>query len=73
PSAPADPGPVPGPEDPADTPAPPEPEPEPEPSEPAPPAPSASPAAQLRTDAVGWPDGVAAVRTPEASPQVGPV
>ncbi|MGZ2360055.1 hypothetical protein LRE75_25780 [Streptomyces sp. 372A] len=73
PSAPADPGPVPGPEDPADTPAPPEPEPEPDPSEPAPPAPSASPAAQFRTDAMGWRDGVAALRTPEASPQVGPV
>ncbi|MEU2024339.1 hypothetical protein ABZ565_19610 [Streptomyces sp. NPDC016469] len=73
-SVPADPDPVPGPQDPADTPAPPDPqEPGPEPSESAPPVPSASPAAQFRTDAMGWRDGVPALRTPEASPQVGPV
>ncbi|MEV0785941.1 hypothetical protein AB0I52_23885 [Streptomyces sp. NPDC050423] len=47
------------------------PEPEPEPSEP-PEVPSASPAAQLRTDAMGAPDNVDEMRTPEASPQVGP-
>lgn len=47
------------------------PEPEPEPSEP-PEVPSASPAAQLRTDAMGALDNVDEMRTPEASPQVGP-
>ncbi|MGW2472463.1 hypothetical protein [Streptomyces sp. NPDC001665] len=71
PSVPADPDPVPGPQDPTDTPAPPDPQ-EPEPSEPAPPVPSASPAAQSRTDALGWQDEVAELRTPKASPQVGP-
>ncbi|MEU8697977.1 hypothetical protein AB0C61_09915 [Streptomyces sp. NPDC048680] len=47
------------------------PEPEPQPSEP-PEVPSASPAAQLRTDAMGALDNVDEMRTPEASPQVGP-
>lgn len=51
-------------------PAPPE-EPEPEPSEP-PGVPSASPAAQLRNEAMGAPGQVEEMRTPEASPQVGP-
>lgn len=51
-------------------PAPPE-EPEPEPSEP-PEVPSASPAAQLRNEAMGAPGHAEDVRTPEASPQVGP-
>lgn len=37
-----------------------------------PPVPSASPAAQLRQGATGAPDAVYAMRTPEASPQVGP-
>ncbi|MFF3174377.1 hypothetical protein ACFVQ0_17350 [Streptomyces sp. NPDC057900] len=53
-----------------DPPAPPE-EPEPEPSEP-PQVPSASPAAQLRNEAMGAPGQVEELRTPEASPQVGP-
>lgn len=56
---------------PADSQTPEPPEPDPEPSEP-PPAPSASPAAQLRDDAMGAPDDVDQLRTPEASPQVGP-
>ncbi|MEU8507635.1 hypothetical protein AB0C40_23520 [Streptomyces brevispora] len=47
------------------------PEPEPEPSEP-PPVPSASPAAQFRNDAMGALDDMDEMRTPEASPQVGP-
>ncbi|WP_406452693.1 hypothetical protein OG782_19585 [Streptomyces sp. NBC_00876] len=47
------------------------PEPDPEPSQ-EPPVPSASPAAQLRNNAMGPPDGPGAMRTPEASPQVGP-
>lgn len=68
PPAPSDPGPGT-----PETPQPPDPpEPEPEPSEPAPPVPSASPAAQSRNGASGVPDGVYAMRTPEASPQVGP-
>lgn len=46
-------------------------EPDPAPSEP-PAVPSASPAAQLRHEAMGVPDGVGRMRTPEASPQVGP-
>jgi hypothetical protein len=46
--------------------------PDPEPSSP-PPAPSASPAAQFRSDAMSVPDDMEALRTPEASPQVGPV
>ncbi|MFI5771816.1 hypothetical protein ACIA74_25400 [Streptomyces sp. NPDC051658] len=46
--------------------------PEPEPSEPSPP-PSASPAAQLRSEALGASAESAPLRTPEVSPQVGPV
>ncbi|MFD0022839.1 hypothetical protein [Streptomyces sp. NPDC058382] len=54
------------------TPEPPEPtEPGPEPSDP-PEVPSASPAAQFRHDAMGAPGEVESMRTPEASPQVGP-
>ncbi|WP_308294486.1 hypothetical protein [Streptomyces sp. RKAG290] len=45
--------------------------PDPEPSQP-PPVPSASPAAQLRHQALGAPDAVESLRTPQASPQVGP-
>lgn len=68
PPAPSDPGPGT-----PETPQPPTPpEPDPEPSEPAPPVPSASPAAQLRQGATGAPDALYAMRTPEASPQVGP-
>ncbi|MEW2176112.1 hypothetical protein AB0890_07240 [Streptomyces sp. NPDC005406] len=68
PPAPSDPGPgTPGSQQPS-TPPPPD----PEPSDPEPPAPSASPAAQLRDGATGTPDAVYALRTPEASPQVGP-
>uniref|UniRef100_UPI00068E2D11 hypothetical protein n=1 Tax=Streptomyces sp. NRRL WC-3725 TaxID=1463933 RepID=UPI00068E2D11 len=51
----------------------PRPEPEPEPTEPPEPAPSASPAAQLRTQAMGGAEEGRPLRTPEASPQVGPV
>ncbi|MET9658888.1 hypothetical protein [Streptomyces sp. NPDC006510] len=47
--------------------------PEPQPSEPSSPPPSASPAAQLRNDAMGVPGESDPLRTPEASPQVGPV
>ncbi|WP_411119606.1 hypothetical protein [Streptomyces sp. 058-1L] len=49
------------------------PDPEPEPTEPSEPPPSASPAAQLRTQAMGGPEEGRPLRTPEASPQVGPV
>lgn len=57
------------------TPGPPSsPEPEPEPSEPpSAPPPSASPAAQLRSEATGASARSVPLRTPEASPQVGPV
>ncbi|MBT2465400.1 hypothetical protein J7E92_28415 [Streptomyces sp. ISL-63] len=59
---------------PAPTPSPdPDPEPEPEPTEPPEPPPSASPAAQLRTQAMGGAEESRPLRTPEASPQVGPV
>ncbi|KAB2589016.1 hypothetical protein [Streptomyces arboris] len=64
------------PEPPAPPPAPapdPDPEPEPEPTEPPEPPPSASPAAQLRTQAMGGAEESRPLRTPEASPQVGPV
>ncbi|MGW6713294.1 hypothetical protein ACWF9X_10945 [Streptomyces globisporus] len=54
------------------TPAP-DPDPEPEPTDPPEPPPSASPAAQLRAHARGGPEPVGPLRTPEASPQVGPV
>ncbi|MGC5362361.1 hypothetical protein ACPXCE_11885 [Streptomyces sp. DT24] len=64
---------------PAETPAPPnppgpdpEPEPDPEPSEPSP-VPSASPAAQLRADAMRVPESFGSMTKPKASPQVGPV
>ncbi|WUL24618.1 hypothetical protein OHA88_25165 [Streptomyces sp. NBC_00353] len=46
--------------------------PDPEPSDP-PPGPSESPAAQFRSNAMSLPDGLEAMRTPEVSPQVGPV
>lgn len=46
--------------------------PDPEPSD-SPPGPSESPAVQLRSDAMSVPDGLEAMRTPEVSPQVGPV
>ncbi|GFN05664.1 hypothetical protein Smic_42200 [Streptomyces microflavus] len=49
------------------------PDPEPEPTEPSEPPPSASPAAQLRTQAMGGAEEGRPLRTPEASPQVGPV
>ncbi|MFE2294499.1 hypothetical protein [Streptomyces sp. NPDC059452] len=51
----------------------PDPEPEPEPTEPSEPPPSASPAAQFRTQAMGGAEEGRPLRTPEASPQVGPV
>ncbi|MEW2067259.1 hypothetical protein [Streptomyces sp. NPDC007346] len=51
----------------------PDPEPEPEPTEPPEPPPSASPSAQLRTQAMGGGEKGRPLRTPEASPQVGPV
>ncbi|MCT6775729.1 hypothetical protein LXH09_03670 [Streptomyces sp. CS7] len=54
------------------TPAP-DPDPEPEPTDPPEPPPSASPAAQFRAHAMGGPEPVGPRRTPEASPQVGPV
>jgi hypothetical protein len=38
-----------------------------------PPVPSESPAVQLRSDAMSVPDELEAMRTPEVSPQVGPV
>lgn len=47
--------------------------PEPEPSEPPPPPPSASPAARLRSEAMRALGESVPLRTPEASPQVGPV
>ncbi|OKK17104.1 hypothetical protein OG892_21290 [Streptomyces sp. NBC_00341] len=55
----------------AQTPEPPHPPEEPEPSEP-PEVPSASPAAQLRNEAMGAPGQVEELPTPKASPQVGP-
>lgn len=54
------------------TPAP-DPEPDPEPTAPSEPPPSASPAAQLRAHAMSGPEAAGPRRTPEASPQVGPV
>ncbi|GGY35523.1 hypothetical protein ACFRMO_24475 [Streptomyces anulatus] len=51
----------------------PDPEPEPEPTDPPEPLPSASPAAQLRAHAMSGPEASGPLRTPEASPQVGPV
>lgn len=51
----------------------PDPDPEPEPTDPPEPAPSASPAAQLRAHAMSGPEAARPLRTPEASPQVGPV
>ncbi|MFD5200289.1 hypothetical protein ACFWM7_09035 [Streptomyces sp. NPDC058375] len=61
------------PEPPAPPPPAPDPEPEPEPTDPPEPPPSASPAAHLRAQGMGGPETVAPLRTPEASPQVGPV
>ncbi|MET8880665.1 MULTISPECIES: hypothetical protein [Streptomyces] len=54
------------------TPAP-DPDPEPQPTDPPEPPPSASPAAQFRAQGTGGPKPVGPLRTPEASPQVGPV
>ncbi|MEW2169882.1 hypothetical protein AB0935_07960 [Streptomyces sp. NPDC007027] len=54
------------------TPAP-DPDPEPEPTDPPEPPPSASPAAQFRAQAMGGPEAGGPQRTPEASPQTGPV
>ncbi|MEU5368274.1 hypothetical protein ABZ362_04675 [Streptomyces sp. NPDC005951] len=54
------------------TPAP-DPDPEPQPTDPPEPPPSASPAAQFRAQGTGGPKSVGPLRTPEASPQVGPV
>ncbi|MFJ4962702.1 hypothetical protein ACIP6P_09660 [Streptomyces sp. NPDC088729] len=51
----------------------PDPEPEPVPSPTPEPPPSASPAAQLRTQALGGRRDAVPLRTPQASPQVGPV
>ncbi|XCM31248.1 hypothetical protein ABXI76_19460 [Streptomyces parvus] len=51
----------------------PDPDPEPEPTDPPEPPPSASPAAQFRAQGTGGPKPVGPLRTPEASPQVGPV
>ncbi|MGW1411849.1 hypothetical protein [Streptomyces sp. NPDC002403] len=49
------------------------PEPEPEPSGPPAPQPSASPAAQFRSEVAGASARSVPLRTPEVSPQVGPV
>ncbi|OCC07820.1 hypothetical protein [Streptomyces sp. PTY087I2] len=51
----------------------PDPDPEPEPTDPPEPPPSASPAAQYRAQGMGGPEKAGPLRTPEASPQVGPV
>ncbi|MET9770424.1 hypothetical protein [Streptomyces sp. NPDC006415] len=61
------------PEPPPPPPPAPDPEPEPEPTDPPEPPPSASPAAHLRAQGMGGPEKVGPLRTPEASPQVGPV
>ncbi|MFD7746685.1 hypothetical protein ACFV2V_20165 [Streptomyces sp. NPDC059698] len=51
----------------------PDPEPDPEPTDPPEPSPSTSPAAQFRAHALSGREVVRPLRTPEASPQVGPV
>ncbi|MFE6703209.1 hypothetical protein [Streptomyces sp. NPDC057718] len=61
------------PEPPAPPPPAPDPDPEPQPTDPPEPPPSASPAAQFRAQGTGGPKPVGPLRTPEASPQVGPV
>lgn len=72
---PAEPSPVtPEPPSPSDPGPDPDPDPKPsQPSEPPTPPPSASPAAQLRAGAMTAPRRPEMLRTPEASPQVGPV